>query len=72
MTKPPTVADYLESPEKAVALLNRVITSGGDLTAIRQAVIVVAVALKRAGLGEAKMAGRFSQWKHDGAKAKRT
>jgi hypothetical protein len=56
----------------AVALLNRVITSGGDLTAIRQAVIVVAVALKRAGLGEAKMAGRFSQGKHDGAKAKRT
>jgi hypothetical protein len=56
----------------AVALLNRVITSGGDLTAIRQAVIVVAVALKRAGLGEAKMAGRLSQWKHDGAKAKRT
>jgi hypothetical protein len=72
VTKPPTVSDYLESPEKAVALLNRVITSGGDLTAIRQAVIVVAVALKRAGLGEAKMAGRFSQWKHDGAKAKRT
>jgi hypothetical protein len=72
VTKPPTVADYLESPEKAVALLNRVITSGGDLTAIRQAVIVVAVALKRAGLGEAKMAGRFSQWKHEGAKAKRT
>ena len=72
MTKPPTVADYLESPEMAVALLNRVITSGGDLTAIRQAVIVVAVALKRAGLGEAKMAGRFSQGKHDGAKAKRT
>ena len=72
MTKPPTVADYLESPEMAVALLNRGITSGGDLTAIRQAVIVVAVALKQAGLGEAKMAGRFSQGKHDGAKAKRT
>ena len=70
--KPLGVADYLASPERAVALLNRVITSGGDLTAIRQAVIVVAVALKRAGLGEAKMAGRLSQWKHDGAKAKRT
>jgi hypothetical protein len=72
VAKPATVADYLASPQRAVALLNRVITSGGDLTAIRQAVIVVAVALKRAGLGEAKMAGRLSQWKHDGAKAKRT
>ena len=72
MTKPPTVADYLVSPERAVALLNKVIASGGDLKAIKQAVAIVAGALERAGLGEAKMAGRFSQWKHDGAKAKRT
>ena len=72
MTKPPTVADYLESPEMAVALLNRVIASGGDLAAIRQAGAIVAGALERAGMGVARMAGRLSQWKHDGGKAKRT
>jgi hypothetical protein len=48
-TKPPGVADYLASPQRAVALLNRVIASGGDLEAIRQAVAIVAGALKRAG-----------------------
>jgi hypothetical protein len=55
--KPLGVADYLASPEKAVALLNRVIASGGDLVAIRQAVAIVAGSLARAGLGEAKMRG---------------
>jgi hypothetical protein len=48
-TKSPGVADYLASPERAVALLNRVIASGGDLAAIRQAVAIVAGALERAG-----------------------
>ena len=71
-TKPLGVADYLASPERAVALLNAVIASGGDLAAIRQAVAIVAGALERAGMGEARMAGRLSQWKYDGAKAKRT
>ena len=70
--KPLGVADYLASPERAVALLNAVIASGGDLAAIRQAVAIVAGALERAGMGEARMAGRLSQWKHDGAKAKCT
>ena len=69
-TKPLGVADYLASPERAVALLNAVIASGGDLAAIRQAVAIVSGALARAGLGEA--AGRLSHWKHDGARAKRT
>ena len=71
-TKPLGVADNLASPERAVALLNTVIASGSDLSAIRQAVAIVTGALERAGLGEAKMAGRLSQWKHDGAQAKRT
>ena len=70
-TKSLGVADYLASPERAVALLNAVIASGGDLVAIRQAVAIVAGALKRAGLGEKQMPGHQSQW-HDGAKAKRT
>ena len=68
-TKSLGVADYLASPERAVALLNAVIASGGDLAAIRQAVAIVAGALD---MGEARMAGRLSQWKHDGAQAKRT
>ena len=52
-TKPLDVTDYLASPEQAVALLNTVIASGGDLAAIKQAVGVVANALERAGLGAA-------------------
>ena len=52
-TEPLDVTDYLASPEQAVALLNTVIASGGDLAAIKQAVGVVANALERAGLGAA-------------------
>ena len=37
-SKPSGVADYLASPERAVALLNRVIAGGGNLKEIRQAV----------------------------------
>jgi hypothetical protein len=37
-----------------------VIASGGDLKEIRQALAIVTGALERAGLGEAKMAGRLS------------
>ena len=70
--KPLGVADYLASPERAVDLLNKVIASGGDLAAIRQAVAIVAGALERAGLGKKRTAERLSQWKHDGTKAKRT
>jgi hypothetical protein len=54
------VPDYLASPERAVALLNTVIASAGDLKEIRQALAIVTGALERAGLGD------------DGAKAKRT
>jgi hypothetical protein len=71
-TKPLGVADYLASPERAVALLNKVIASGGDLAAIRQAVAIVAGALARAGLGKKRIPRQQSQWVHDGAKAKRT
>ena len=52
-TEPLDVTDYLASPEQAVALLNTVIASGGELAAIKQAVGVVANALERAGLGAA-------------------
>jgi hypothetical protein len=48
-SKPSGVADYLASPERAVALLNRVIAGGGNLKEIRQAVAIVAGALERAG-----------------------
>ena len=44
--------DYLDDPEHAIGLLNRVIASGGDLTAIEQALVMVARALQRAGFGE--------------------
>ena len=41
-TKP---SDYLASPERAIGLLNKVISSGGDLAAIEQALCIVALAL---------------------------
>ena len=49
MTKPLKAADYLDNPQRAIALLNAVIASGGDLKAVEQALVVVALALKRAG-----------------------
>ena len=52
--KPSGVADYLASPERAVALLNRVIAGGGNLKEIRQAVAIVAGALERAGYRQAQ------------------
>lgn len=52
MTKPLRPADYFENPERAVALLNKVISGGGDLATIQQALTVVALALKRAGYCE--------------------
>ena len=44
--------DYLDDPTRAVGLLNRVIASGGDLEAVEQALVVVALALQRTGFGE--------------------
>ena len=44
--KPLDVSACLESPERAIGLLNRVISSGGDLDAIKQAVGVVTAALE--------------------------
>jgi hypothetical protein len=49
MSKPLDPDDYLDHPERAVALLNAVMGSGGDLKAVEQALVVVALALKRAG-----------------------
>jgi hypothetical protein len=51
MTKPLKAADYLDNPQRAIALLNRVIASGGDIAVIEKALVVVALALKRAGFG---------------------
>jgi hypothetical protein len=45
-------SDYLDDPAHAVGLLNRVNASGGDLEAVEQALVVVALALQRAGFGE--------------------
>ena len=44
--------DYLDDPERAVGVLNRVIASGGDLATIERALVVVALALSKAGYGE--------------------
>ena len=49
MTKPLNPDDYLDHPEHAVALLNAVIASGGAPKAVEQALVIVALALKRAG-----------------------
>ena len=35
--------DYLDDPERAVGVLNRVIASGGDLATIERALVVVAL-----------------------------
>jgi len=43
-TKP---SDYLANPERAIALLNKVMSSGGDLAAIEQALVVVTRAQAR-------------------------
>ena len=49
MTKPLDPAEYLNHPERAIALLNAVIASGGDLKAIEQALVIVGLALEQAG-----------------------
>ena len=51
MTKPLTAADYLDNPERAIALFNSVLGSGGSDEAVKQALLVVALALERAGFG---------------------
>jgi hypothetical protein len=43
-------SDYLASPERAIALLNKVMSGGGDLAAIEQALCIVVRALERAGI----------------------
>ena len=65
MTKPLDPAIYLESPERAISLLNRVISSGGDLAAIEQALCIVALALKRAGIQGAGVASLPSERTQD-------
>ena len=61
-TKP---SDYLASPERAIGLLNKVISSGGDLAAIEQALCIVALALKRAGIQGAGVASLPSERTQD-------
>ena len=60
MTKRINPADYLDHPEKAVALLNEVLGSGGNDRAIRQAVAVLVRSLARAGFGDGRRAARPS------------
>ena len=49
MTKPLKASDYLDNPERAIALFNKVLGSGGGDEAVKQALLVVAQALRRAG-----------------------
>jgi hypothetical protein len=51
MTKPLQASDYLDKPERAIALFNRVLGSGGNDEAVKQALLVVSLALERAGFG---------------------
>ena len=47
--KPLKPSDYLDHPERAVALFNRVIGSGGDLATVQQALHILTLSLRRAG-----------------------
>ena len=49
MSKPLDPDDYLDHPERAIALLNAVMASGGGFEAVECALLVVARALERAG-----------------------
>lgn len=49
MTKPLDASDYLDDPEKAIALLNAVMASGQSLAVIEQALLIVGRALEKAG-----------------------
>jgi hypothetical protein len=49
MSMPLDPATYLDHPEKAIALLNAVMASGGSLDAIENALTIVGLALARAG-----------------------
>jgi hypothetical protein len=51
--KPLKPADYLDDPRRAIAQFNRVIAGGGDLEAVKQALSLLSLALRRAGFGRA-------------------
>jgi hypothetical protein len=61
MTKRINPADYLDHPEKAVALLNEVLSIGGSDRAIQQAVAVLIRSLARAGFGDGRRVRRPSE-----------
>lgn len=54
MTKRIDPTEYLDDPAKAVALLNEVLSGDGNDRAIKQAVTVLVIALKRAGFGDGR------------------
>jgi hypothetical protein len=58
VTKHFDASDYLDHPERAVALLNRVIGAGGSDQAIGQAVAVLVRSLKRAGFRDGRRGPR--------------
>ena len=61
MTKRINPADYLDHPEKAVALLNEVLSSGGSDRAIQQAVAVLIRSLARASFCDGRRVRRPSE-----------
>ena len=56
MTKRLDPTEYLDDPAKAVALLNEVLSGDGNDRAIKQAVTVLVITLKRAGFGDGRRA----------------
>lgn len=70
MTERIDPTEYLDDPAKAVALVNEVLSGDGNDRAIKQAVTVLVIALKRAGFGDGRracppserMRGRPSSW----------
>ena len=54
-------SDYWDNPQHAIALLNAVIAGGGELRAIERALVVVTLALRKAGYGEPVERGRLRE-----------
>ena len=61
MTQRTDPADYLDDPAKAVALLNEVLSGDGSDRALKHAVTVLGIALKRAGFGDSRRTCRPSE-----------
>jgi DNA-binding phage protein len=56
---------YLDSPARAIALLNAVMSSGGSDDAVEQALIIVALALRRAGFRRPGGAAGSRRWRDE-------